>query len=110
LETIEEHKDKPKKKRKTISIHVAMLLPVIMGVSGFCFSVGFGVSNMQASDKIQELTTSFNERLQTILHEYALDEVHGLRSDVERYDAVMKERLEVLEKDLRREIQHLREK
>lgn len=76
------------------------------------FYAGASYSKIQAQDEVQRLTQEFNtkfqeqenehvEEMRMTLHQYALDEIQGLRSDVVKEDNHLQKQIDEIKNSIK---------
>ena len=66
-----------------------LALAVVVSIATMGYFVGVTLTKMQAADELQK-----------VQHEFSLDEVQGLRSDVVRENAHLQKQLDALKEDI----------
>ena len=69
--------------RKANPITVAFIITI--GFIGF--EIGSLMEKSNTQDRVLEVTIEYQNKIQEIYHKYALDEVQGLRNDMNKEDA-----------------------
>lgn len=74
--------------------------PLALAIVVTCLIVGFfagvTITKMQDADDLQRIRHEHAQEMRKVFHEFALDEVGGLRSDVYREDAHLQKQIDEL--------------
>lgn len=73
-----------------------LALAVVVAMLTIGFFVGVTVTKIQMQDEIQRIQHEHSLFMQNTLHKFALEEVSGLRNDVERENAHLQKQIDEL--------------